>query len=121
MTTAEPQLNPPATRGHTSVARVAHDWYLVCESKQLRRQTLSMTLLGTPLVLFRGNNGQVGALLDPCPHRNAPLSLGAVKGDCLECDYHGWQFDRHGMCQAVPGLCGEHRSQTRRVHAYHVR
>jgi phenylpropionate dioxygenase-like ring-hydroxylating dioxygenase large terminal subunit len=78
-------------------------------------------LLGTPLVVFRGNEGRPGALLDRCPHRNTPLSLGTVKGDHLQCSYHGWEFDRAGTCQVVPGLCQEYRSEGRRVQSHAVR
>ena len=121
MTIPEERLRPLATKGHTSVARVADDWYIVCASKTLRHEPLSVTLLGTPLVIYRGKNSEPGALLDRCPHRNAPLSLGAVKGEVLQCTYHGWQFDRRGACQAVPGLYREQTPKGRQVQAYAVR
>ena len=38
-----------------------------------------MTLFSTPLVVYRNADGQIGALLDRCSHRNVPLSLGKVK------------------------------------------
>jgi phenylpropionate dioxygenase-like ring-hydroxylating dioxygenase large terminal subunit len=74
-------------------------------------------MLGTPLVLFR-SSGRVGALLDRCPHRNVPLSLGRVRSNgLLECRYHGWQFDSSGQCRHIPGLIAreddQHRAATR--------
>lgn len=121
MTLTEPQLKSPTPKGHTSVAHVADDWYILCESQQLRDKPIAVTLLNTPLVLFRDISGGAGALLDRCPHRNVPLSLGAVKGKNLECVYHGWQFDRRGMCQVIPGLIDEQKSIGRRVPAFAVR
>jgi len=121
MTIMETRPKPPSIKGHTSVAHVADDWYIVCESQQLRDKPIAATLLNTPLVVFRDGNGIAGALLDRCPHRNVPLSLGAVKGENLECAYHGWQFDRRGICQAVPGLVGEQKSTGRRVPAFALR
>jgi phenylpropionate dioxygenase-like ring-hydroxylating dioxygenase large terminal subunit len=60
-----------------------------------------------PLVLFR-SQGRAAALLDRCPHRNVPLSLGRVLADGrLECAYHGWQFDYEGVCRKIPGLANE--------------
>ena len=44
-----------------------------------------------------------GALLDRCPHRNVPLSLGTVVGGELECRYHGWQFDCRRPLRLRPG------------------
>ena len=47
--------------------------------------------------------GQAKALLDRCPHRNVPLSLGRVttKGT-LECAYHGWRFGGDGTAVHIP-------------------
>ena len=47
-------------------------------------------------------DGAVVAAPDRCPHREAPLSLGAVEGGCLVCPYHGWTFGDGGRCVAVP-------------------
>ena len=59
-------------------------------------------MLGQDLVMFRGKDGQVKALLDACPHRGAFLSL----GDCfykgfITCPYHGATFDGDGNCVAM--------------------
>jgi phenylpropionate dioxygenase-like ring-hydroxylating dioxygenase large terminal subunit len=79
-------------------------WFVACRSGALRDGPRAAMLQGVPLVLFRGADGRPGALEDRCPHRNAPLSAGRVRGDALECRYHGWRFDRAGACVAVPGL-----------------
>ncbi len=107
-----------AAGGHLSVAWLRKHWYVLCESKELRTRPLKRFLMGTPLVLFRDSSGKPGALLDRCPHRNVPLSLGQVVGEQLECAYHGWTFDTEGRCGAVPGLCGEADGAARRVPAY---
>lgn len=104
----------PPTKARHSVARMTDYWYVVCESRELKaRKPLAVTLWGTPLVVFRTHSGVAGALLDRCPHRNVPLSKGAVRGDCLECCYHGWQFDTTGACRKVPGLVdgGDHHGR----------
>jgi phenylpropionate dioxygenase-like ring-hydroxylating dioxygenase large terminal subunit len=116
------RLTPPQTKGVTSVARVTDDWYVACFSGDLRRgRQLPLTLMGTPLVLFRGRDGALGALLDRCPHRNVPLSDGAVVGDHLQCGYHGWEFDAGGACRSVPGLVGEPGGKARCAPSYPVR
>lgn len=58
---------------------------------------------GEDVALFRDRAGQLGALLDRCPHRGVALSLGRVteKGT-LECPFHGWKFERDGACAQVP-------------------
>ena len=115
------QLQPPFTKGHSSVVRVADDWYIVCRSEALKQQPLAVTLLGTPLVLFRDTHAKPATLLDRCSHRNTPLSFGNVLGETLQCAYHGWEFDGSGECRAVPGLLGEPWSKGRHVSSFATR
>ena len=103
--------------GRWSVAFPRDWWYPACRSSDLGRQPVAVPLMERPLVLFRGAGGRPVALLDRCPHRNYPLSLGRVVGGGeLECGYHGWRFDGAGDCTCVPGLLdGAARSPARRV------
>lgn len=107
------------------------DWYIVCTTQDLRdslrHPPISRTVLGIPLVLFRGGQGQAIALLDRCPHRNVPLSLGKVErhgvpgepvSHRLICRYHGWEFDEQGHCQNIPGLCPFVADPSQRAIAY---
>jgi nitrite reductase/ring-hydroxylating ferredoxin subunit len=113
----EPLLVPPAATSRPSVVRVDDDWYALCRSEELGKHPLARTLLGAPLVLFRTKDG-VGALLDRCPHRNVPLSLGRVTNERLECSYHGWQFDQGGACRHIPCLLGDPDAKARHVASY---
>ncbi len=90
-----------------SAVKLPNQWFVACQSKALKNQPLKLTLQGVPLVLFRGTGGVPAALLDRCPHRNVPLSLGKVVDGQLECGYHGWCFDAGGQCRKVPGLVGD--------------
>jgi nitrite reductase/ring-hydroxylating ferredoxin subunit len=98
--------------------KFANNWYIACQSRELLQTPLARTILGIPLVLFRGSNNQPTALLDRCPHRNVPLSQGLVEKDRLICKYHGWQFDDRGICTFVPGLCAAHVDNRRNAIAY---
>lgn len=55
-----------------------------------------MRLLGEDFVMFRDSSGQVGALIEACPHRGASLYFGRNEEGGLRCAYHGWKFDIHG-------------------------
>jgi len=79
-------------------------WFVAARAAAVRKRPLAATVCGVPLVLFRGADGRPAALEDRCPHRNAPLSAGRVRGGALECAYHGWRFDLDGSCVAVPAL-----------------
>lgn len=78
-------------------------WFVAAEAKRLGAKPLAAIVLGTPLVLYRSGNGIVAAE-DRCPHRNVPLSAGAVESGRLRCPYHGWCFDGSGRCVEAPGL-----------------
>ncbi len=118
---APARLTPPPTKRHVSVARLGRHWYVACRAPELRARPLARVVLGIPLVLFRDADGRAAALLDRCPHRNVPLSLGRVDGGMLECGYHGWRFDGCGRCQLVPGLRDDGASADRVVAAYPAR
>ena len=88
----------------TSVYPVS--WYQVAWSGELRpKQIKSVTLCGRPLVIFRGEDGQVAALDAHCPHLGAHLGVrGKVCGNHIKCGFHSWEFDQAGFCQKTPSL-----------------
>ncbi len=104
---------PAAPSGLVSVVRLPHSWFILCTSRELGQRPLARTLQGVPLVLFRDAQGKAAALVDRCPHRNVPLSLGRVVNGQLQCGYHGWRFDAAGQCRAIPGLVGEPEARSR--------
>src|SRR5438270_11894608 len=82
-------------------------WYVASFSADLSTaKPLARVVCGTPLALFRATGDQAVAVLDRCPHRNVPLSCGAVRDGLPECCYHGWRFDAAGACRTVPGPAG---------------
>jgi phenylpropionate dioxygenase-like ring-hydroxylating dioxygenase large terminal subunit len=110
------------TENHRFIAHFRDDWYPVCRARELGTRPLAVMLFSTPLVLFReARTGFPAALLDRCPHRNVPLSLGKVKGEQLQCAYHGWEFNARGECCAIPGLVGEVRARERGVASFAAR
>ncbi len=90
------------------VPRVKKGWYVLARSGEVRgSKPVRRALYGEPIALFRTASGQVGALQDRCPHRGVPLSFGTVRGDGLQCGYHGWEFSTAGRCTRVPGHLGD--------------
>lgn len=77
-------------------------WYVAAWAEDVTRALLPRTLLDEPVLLFRKQDGTVAALADTCPHRFAPLHLGKLVGDTVECGYHGLRFDTAGHCVANP-------------------
>jgi phenylpropionate dioxygenase-like ring-hydroxylating dioxygenase large terminal subunit len=54
--------------------------------------------------VFRGPDGRAACLSAVCCHRGGDLSRGRVKGACVQCPYHGWEFDADGRCTRMPPL-----------------
>lgn len=78
-------------------------WFVACQSRELSHRPISRAVLNHRLVLFRSGQS-VTALSDRCPHRNAPLSAGRVIDGCVQCPFHGWQFNTSGHCVSRPGV-----------------
>jgi choline monooxygenase len=64
-------------------------------------------LAGEPLLLVRGDDGELRAFFNVCRHRAAPL-LTAASGRVsrLRCRYHGWTYDLAGRLRGVPEFDG---------------
>lgn len=77
-------------------------WHAVARSSAVGPSPLAVRLLGEDLVVWRDEDGGVGALPDRCSHRESPLSPGVVIAGCIECPYHGWRYATSGACVLVP-------------------
>ncbi|AKT43096.1 Rieske 2Fe-2S domain-containing protein [Chondromyces crocatus] len=77
-------------------------WHPVLRSDALRTRPVGVRLAGHEIVLFRAEDGALGALEDRCPHRGMRLSLGRVEGARLVCSYHGWRWSAEGRGES-PG------------------
>ena len=78
-------------------------WQVIAFAREIGNAPLARTVCGEEIVLFRTQSGKAAALADRCPHRFAPLSLGRVSGEQIQCGYHGMCFDAEGRCVRVPG------------------
>ncbi len=77
-------------------------WYAAALSTEVKDAPLARLLLDENVVLFRTESGEAGAIEDRCSHRFAQLSMGKVRGEALECGYHGLRFGRDGKCVLNP-------------------
>ena len=77
-------------------------WIEALPTAHLGAAPAGVVLGGVPVVLFRDAAGRPRALLDRCPHRWIPLSLGTCERGRVVCAYHGWAFDGEGACRRIP-------------------
>ena len=84
---------------------IPDQWYAVLQSKQIpRRRPIGVTRMGEKMVFWRDVRGRAACAVDLCPHRGAALSAGKLSGDCVECPFHGFQFDTSGRCTQIPAI-----------------
>jgi phenylpropionate dioxygenase-like ring-hydroxylating dioxygenase large terminal subunit len=81
---------------------IRNAWYVGAWDHEVGRDLLRRIILDEPVVFFRRDDGKVVALEDRCCHRQAPLSMGKLLGNIVECGYHGLQFNDAGVCVKVP-------------------
>jgi vanillate O-demethylase monooxygenase subunit len=81
---------------------VKNAWYAAGWSEEIGRELFQRKMLNEPVLLYRAEDGHAIAMSDYCPHRFAPLHLGKLVGDTVECPYHGLRFDCTGKCVDNP-------------------
>jgi phenylpropionate dioxygenase-like ring-hydroxylating dioxygenase large terminal subunit len=79
-------------------------WYVAGRSEEIGDKPLKRRMLGQDFVLFRDSRGVVRCLSNTCSHRGGSLGDGRIKGDCVQCPYHGWLFNGDGECTRIPSL-----------------
>jgi len=77
-------------------------WYCASWSADLGSAPTPRRMLDEPVMLYRTADGAPVAMQGRCPHRFAPLHLGRLSDDRIECPYHGLVFDSSGACVFNP-------------------
>jgi len=105
-----------------SAAMYINFWYPIARSTDITAdKPLKVQLMCLPFVAFRDEQGQAHVLADTCVHRGGALSAGWVKGGCVVCPYHGWQFSGDGKCVRIPSLGADAKLPARaKVDSYPV-
>jgi p-cumate 2,3-dioxygenase subunit alpha len=64
----------------------------------------SRRVAGRPIILIRGDDGEVRVLLNTCTHRGA-LVCRQASGNArtFQCSYHAWTYNQRGELIGVPG------------------
>ncbi len=82
---------------------IPNQWYAILESNEIKSgRSTGVTRMGEKMVAWRNANGRLAVMADKCPHRGASLSPGKIDQDCLQCPFHGFEYDSTGNCMQVP-------------------
>lgn len=94
-------------------------WYVAAWSDEVSREMMTRTICEEHILLYRKENGDPVAIGNMCPHRFAPLNMGKLIGDNVQCPYHGFRFGETGSCVHNPHVGGQ-ISPAMKVKAYHA-
>jgi len=85
----------------------ARSWQQVARAEQVAHQgDHALAQVGVvPLLIIRGDDGQVRALHNVCRHRAGPLATCGGRGaPALVCRYHGWTYALDGQLRGAPEM-----------------
>jgi len=84
-------------------------WQLAARADQLTEPGHYVTtdVAGEPIVVVRGNDGELRAFFNVCRHHAAAVMTEAQgKAPQLRCPYHGWTYSLEGELKGTPDFSG---------------
>ena len=84
----------------------AKEWVFVCMEGEIPNpgNYFAMNLAGEPIIVMRGDDGDLLALSNICRHRGTVLldeGFGSIDKYII-CPYHAWSYEKSGALRAVP-------------------
>jgi phenylpropionate dioxygenase-like ring-hydroxylating dioxygenase large terminal subunit len=99
------------------------DWYCFGHATDFARpgDFLATELLGEPLLIWAGTQGQIRAFSNICRHRNTILApAGRGKARLLTCPYHAWTYNSEGTLRGMPDKPEHLNTSTIRLKEFRV-
>ncbi|HTR55078.1 MAG TPA: aromatic ring-hydroxylating dioxygenase subunit alpha [Kofleriaceae bacterium] len=81
-------------------------WIYAAHASELGKpgDFVARTIAGRPMIVVRGSDGVVRALLNTCTHRGTMLcKQSSGNARVFRCPYHAWTFDTMGRLRGLPG------------------
>ena len=102
---------------------IPNQWYAILESNEIKKgKIVGVTRMGEKMVAWRNTRGELSVMSDKCPHRGVALSVGKLAGDCIQCPFHGFEYDTSGTCKLVPANgAGSEPPKALHIRSYPVR
>jgi len=86
----------------------ARTWQLAGHEDAVRERGrfFTTTVADEPLLIVRGDDGELRVLSNVCRHRAGPVAKGAGQRASLQCGYHGWTYALDGSLRTAPEMDG---------------
>ena len=84
-------------------------WQVVGHRDQVRNagDYFTIEVLGEPLLLVRGSDGELRGFYNVCRHRAGPPAEGCGTRKLFRCGYHGWTYSLDGALISAPEFEGQ--------------
>ena len=81
-----------------------HFWQYAARADQVAEpgQFVATRAGDVPVVVVRGNDGELRAFLNVCRHRGSLVCEGEGRRETLQCPYHAWTYELDGSLRAAP-------------------
>jgi len=98
----------PATFGAEKEKIFARTWQVVGHAHQVGNpgDYFTTDLVGEPLLIVRGTDGQLRGFYNVCRHRAGPAAEGCGSRKLFRCGYHGWTYGLDGALISATEIDG---------------
>src|SRR5579871_1371872 len=98
----------PATFGAEKEKIFARTWQVVGHAHQVGNpgDYFTTDLVGEPLLIVRGTDGQLRGFYNVCRHRAGPAAEGCGSRKLFRCGYHGWTYGLDGSLLSATEIEG---------------
>ena len=81
-------------------------WHCLGRSDEVPKpgDYFTIELLNEPLLVVRGNDGNIRVLSNVCRHRSMPVAEGSGNRKLFVCSYHAWSYGRDGALIRAPHM-----------------
>ncbi len=92
--------------GFEKEALFMREWLAVGRAERIPEpgDWFTVDLLGEPVVVVRGKDGEIRALSAVCRHRAMQVCEGQGRGTTLKCPYHHWTYALDGRLLGAPAM-----------------
>jgi len=83
-------------------------WQYVGHTSQLQQpgDYFTVEVVDRPIIVVRGQDGQIRAFYNVCTHRASKLVEGQGNASIFSCPYHAWTFQLDGSLHRAPNMKG---------------
>ena len=96
----------PAYFEHEVETLLKHQWHCLGRVDELPQpgDYFATQLFNEPLLVVRGDDGEIRVLSNVCRHRGMPVAQGSGSTRRFVCSYHAWSYNRDGGLANAPRM-----------------